>query len=282
MKRGIECSGLNRIRFAEGVARRGRLKGFKVPDLDTGRVTCLPSTTSFPKVRWPDERKKQTKPGRARKRQHIKHTTTSSHDIASNAHPARPDPPLVSEERNVETDVEEDVEEIVRVEDNMSRLYSGYNELQPWIAPLNAKTRMLFSHFSEAIAPAMVIFDTTENGYRELFLPMALEDEVLRRAVAVVAAQHLSRERPELQEPAEVGRIAIISRLRKDSLSRTADQIFNKFTWATLIVLLVGETVTGSSDYRFLIQMLLCLSANSRVERQQLSVNRFLQTQTNM
>lgn len=141
---------------------------------------------------------------------------------------------------------------------------------------------MLFAHFSEAIAPAMVIFDTTTNGYRELFLPMALEDEVLHRAVVVVAAQHLSRERPELQEAAEAGRTAIISRLRRDSLSANADQVFNKFTWATLIVLLVGETVTGSADYSFLIQMLLCLSANSRVESQQLPVDRFLQTQTNM
>jgi len=282
VKKGIECSGINRIRFAEGVARRGRLKDFKVPDVDTGGVACLPSTTSFPRVRWPGEGKKQTKPGRARKKQCIKHTTTSAHEIASNEHLARPDPPRVSEERNAETDAEENVEEIVRVGDNMARLYSGYDDLQPWIAPLNAKTRMLFSYFSEAIAPAMVIFDTTGNGYREFFLPMALEDEVLRRAVAVVAAQHLSRERPELQEPAEAGRIAIISRLRKDSLSGTADQIFNRFTWATLIVLLVGETVTGSSDYRFLIQMLLCLSANSTIERQQLPVNRFLQTQTNM
>jgi hypothetical protein len=40
--------------------------------------------------------------------------------------------------------------------------------------------------------------------------------------------------------------------------------------------------VTGSADYSFLVQMLLCLSANSMGDDQKPVVNRFLQTQTNM
>jgi hypothetical protein len=176
---------------------------------------------------------------------------------------------------------DEDIEEIIRANSMIHEL-STHSIIQPWIAPLNADVRMLFSYFSEAVAPVMVVLDTISNGYRELLLPMAFEDEVLRRAVSVVAAQHLSRERPELQDPAEAGRTAVITRLRKDSLSATADEVFNKNTWATLIVLLVGETVTGSADYGFLIQMLLCLSANSRAEDENSTVVKFLQTQTNM
>ena len=45
----------------------------------------------------------------------------------------------------------------------------------------------------------MVVLDDDTNGYRSLVLPMAIEDEVLCRAVNVVAAQHLSRQRPKLQ-----------------------------------------------------------------------------------
>lgn len=128
----------------------------------------------------------------------------------------------------------------------------------------------------------MVVLDDYSNGYRSLVLPMALEDNVLRRAVSVVAAQHLSRERPELRDAADAGRTAIISRLRRDSLNGPADKVFNKFTWATLIVLLVGETVTGNSDYSFLVQMLLCLSTNSLSENVDPILMAFLQVQTHM
>lgn len=135
---------------------------------------------------------------------------------------------------------------------------------------------------SEAVAPVMVVLDTVPNGYRDLILPMAIESEVLRRAVGVVAAQRLSRERPELKDAAEAGRTAIISRLHRESLCSSADQVFSKYTWATLIVLLVGETVTGNADYSFLVQMLVCLSSNSRHNDADLDVTRFLQGQTNM
>jgi hypothetical protein len=128
----------------------------------------------------------------------------------------------------------------------------------------------------------MVVFDDNTNGYRSLVLPMALEHDLLRRAVGVVAAQHLSRRRPELQEAAEAGRAAVISRLRNDSWQQSADKVFNKFTWATLIVLLVGETVTGSADYRFFVQMLLSLSTSNPGRDADPVVSMFLQAQTHM
>jgi hypothetical protein len=127
----------------------------------------------------------------------------------------------------------------------------------------------------------MVVLDDDTNGYRSLVLPMAFEDEVLRRAVSVVAAQHLSRQRPELQKAAEAGRAAVISRLRSDSL-QSAEKVFNKFTWATLIVLLVGETVTGSADYGFLIQMLLSLSLSNPGRDANSVLLNFLQAQTQL
>lgn len=128
----------------------------------------------------------------------------------------------------------------------------------------------------------MVVLDNHTNGYRSLILPMALEDALLRRAVAVVAAQHLSRQRPELQEAAEAGRAAVISRLHSDSMQQSAGDLFNKFTWATLIVLLVGETVTGSADYRFFVQMLLSLSVSNPGRDADPVLSAFLQAQTRM
>ena len=118
----------------------------------------------------------------------------------------------------------------------------------------------MFTHevtVSDVVAPAMVVFDDDTNGYRPLVLPMALEDDLLRRAVAIVAAQHLNRQQPELQGAAGAGRTAVISCLRNDSLQQSADKEFNKLTWATLMVLLVGEKVTGSADCRFFVHMVL-------------------------
>lgn len=177
--------------------------------------------------------------------------------------------------------LDDDVEEITRVEDDLVHL-PIHQAIQPWIAPLRADIRKFFSYYSEAVAPVMVVLDTDSNGYRQFVLPMAMENDVLRQAVGVVAAQLFSQERPEMRNAAEAGRAAIISRLRNEALTAPPDQVFNKFTWATLIVLLVGETVTGSGDYAFLIQMLLTLSANSRVENEDSALTRFLVTQTNM
>lgn len=312
IKKGIACSGVNRIRFTEGVARRGKLKDCKIPDISNDGASHLPSKTSFPTIRWNDERKRGTK----RKKEDMERDTTrtrakeSAHDSnQSNSSPTTSKmtgqlytpsdivgsqaqllhgPSATSEldastsELDAISGLEDDVEEINRVEDAMLQCFLTRQNLQRWLPPLTAEARMLFSYFSAAIAPVMVVFDTVSNGYRELILPMAFEDEVLRRAVGVVAAQHLSRERPEMRDAAEAGRAAVISRLRNDALSATEDQIFSKFTWATLVVLLVGETVTGSEDYSFLVQMLLCLSANSRAENGNTAVSRFLQTQTNM
>src|SRR5690242_17828824 len=55
-KKGIECSGLGRIRFAEGVARRGRFKDCKIPKIDEDNDSQeLPTTTGFQALRWPEE-----------------------------------------------------------------------------------------------------------------------------------------------------------------------------------------------------------------------------------
>lgn len=128
----------------------------------------------------------------------------------------------------------------------------------------------------------MVVLDNHSNGYRSLVLPMALEDDLLRRAVSVVALQHLSRERPELELAADAGRAAVISRLHRDSLKQSADKVFNKFTWATLIVLLVGETVTGSAEFRFFMHMLRCLSSNGLSSHEDPALMAFLLDQSHM
>jgi hypothetical protein len=195
---------------------------------------------------------------------------------------------------------DEDIEEVIR--SDIGQHMRRRSSLQRWLPPVNSTARMLFSYcksldfdcreqsmywfksaVGEAVAPAMVLLDDYDNGYRSFVLPMALEDDTVRRAVSVVAAQHLSIKRPELKPIAEAGRTAIISRLYRNSLGKSPDQVFNQSTWTTLIVLLVGETVTGSADFRFLVQMLMSLATtNSAYENENSKLVQFLRGQTDL
>ncbi|KAI5195538.1 hypothetical protein E4T39_08165 [Aureobasidium subglaciale] len=122
--------------------------------------------------------------------------------------------------------------------------------------------QMLFNHFSQSIASIMVIFDDASNGYRNFLLPLAYEDDLVQRAVSVTAAFHLSTTRPDLLPIAEEGRSAIIQRLRADAFADDSNKVFSMSTWATIILLLVGETVTGSQDFVHLYPMLTNLLSN--------------------
>jgi len=102
----------------------------------------------------------------------------------------------------------------------------------------------------------MVVIDHHSNGYRNILLPLATQDPLVQRAVSVVAALHLGRNQNGLLQAAEKGRSAIIERLRKDASYGQQDKIFNMSTWATLLLLLVGETVTGDHEFIHIFAML--------------------------
>jgi hypothetical protein len=54
----------------------------------------------------------------------------------------------------------------------------------------------------------------------------------------------------------------IISRLRRDAAILPSNELFNVSTWATILVLLVGETITGGNDFVYLLEMLRCVTRN--------------------
>lgn len=141
---------------------------------------------------------------------------------------------------------------------------------------------MLTALVADEIAPVMVVFDEVSNGYRDLLLPMACRDELLQWAISSVTAQHLALRQPHFQAAVAADRAAIISRLRRDSIQRSPDRVFDISTWSALIVLLVGETVTGSSQYSYLLRTLLCLVENININRTTSAVAQFLLQQTHM
>lgn len=106
-----------------------------------------------------------------------------------------------------------------------------------------------------------VTYDTGSNGYRDLILPLAHQDTLVQRAVMVVSGLHLGSQQTTLRHHAERGRAAILARLRQNVARGNLEDVLNVSTWATLLILLVGETVTGTSDFVQLFGMLCSLMA---------------------
>lgn len=103
----------------------------------------------------------------------------------------------------------------------------------------------------------MLLFDGDSNGYRRHVLPFAVSSPLVQRAVCVAAAFHLLPRRPELRAPAEQGRAAIIKRLREDGLSPSgAAPALDDATWATIVLLIVGDLVRGDEQVMILYHML--------------------------
>lgn len=111
----------------------------------------------------------------------------------------------------------------------------------------------------------MVVFDTASgfNGYRDVLLQLAFTDDLVQRAVCVCSAFYLGLRNPELYNVAEKGRSAIIAALSSQMMSSQSGKVFNISTIATVLLLLVGETVTGSDEFSPLYMMLAALSQNA-------------------
>ncbi|UKZ80064.1 hypothetical protein TrVFT333_007829 [Trichoderma virens FT-333] len=137
--------------------------------------------------------------------------------------------------------------------------------------------------FSEFIAPKMVVFDFNGNGYRDILLPLACEDELVGQAISVIAAFHLSQRAPHMRMAAEVGQHAILSKLFRDSLQLEPKRLFSLSTWATILVLLVGETITGANNYVHLLEILSNLAQSSdSVQSLSITTRGFIREQTRM
>ncbi|KAL4907148.1 hypothetical protein BDW74DRAFT_166668 [Aspergillus multicolor] len=289
-KKGIECSGLGRIRFYAG----GSIRGYPAPTpvtppepLQRPQSDCAAKHVPF-NVRW-----KADRPSTARRRRSVRAGATAvrtakltDEDLGGGsgndeeyAPPAPPD--NTTPVRNIGAEGNDADDSIEKV--GQATTASASSTITPWIPPLAPQTRMFLSHFADEVAPIMVILDKIANGYREIILPLACHDELLQQSVCAVAAQHLALRQPSFRPFAESGRAAIISRLRQDAFREPTERLFSAFTWATLIVLLVGETITASPEYTHLLHLLSCMAGNtSDTGIPMSSVNQFLTQQTHM
>ncbi|KAL4767853.1 hypothetical protein BDW60DRAFT_143652 [Aspergillus nidulans var. acristatus] len=303
-KKGIKCSGLGRFRFYSGSSIRGLSQGDPIPvtvpeQFQRPQHDCTGRQVPY-NIRWKSDLLSKKK----RRERSIRATGTTSERSLEHSQKGQ----IRTGERhsgvhdNTQSPASDislaapslgplwGIPDIGADDDNSVRGVSCNNEaaqasipstIAPWIPPLSPQTRMLLSHFADEVAPNMVVLDKISNGYREILLPLACHDELLQRSVCAVAAQHIALQCPNFRRIAESGRAAIISRLRRDAFQEPTERLFSAFTWATLIVLLVGETITASPEYAHLLQMLFCMAGNTS-DMATSPVNQFLTQQTHM
>lgn len=135
------------------------------------------------------------------------------------------------------------------------------------------------------VSPFCIILDD-DNGFRSHVLPFAVQCPLVRRAVCVTAAFHLSDKVPSLRADAEVGRGIVIKMLQNIALQNAKpydpnshppglrpsgpppsgshssgppssksgasppgpQEVFAESSWCCLILLILGDLITGSAD----------------------------------
>ncbi|KAL5046727.1 hypothetical protein BDW71DRAFT_181697 [Aspergillus fruticulosus] len=313
-KKGIECSGPGRFRFFAGSAIRGLSQRDPVPvtppePFQRPQSNCSGRQAPF-NIRWKTDRL----PNRTRRKEAVRTAGTTADaspkdsqlgQIARDArvsavfdehYAGQSDKENISSPASVislasstvdeqcrilgeQGDDDDFIEEVNRSDESTRIVTQG--TISPWIPPLSSQTRMFFSHFADEVAPIMVVLDNISNGYREVLLPLACHDDLLQQSVCAVAAQHLALHQPSFRRFAESSRAAIISRLRRDAFQQLTERLFSASTWATLLALLVGETITASPEYAHLLQMLFCMAGNTS-DMAMNPVTQFLTQQTHM
>ncbi|KAM3505974.1 hypothetical protein MY11210_007749 [Beauveria gryllotalpidicola] len=151
------------------------------------------------------------------------------------------------------------------------------------IQSISSNSRSFFDHFSNFIASKMVVLDFQGNGYRQMILPLATQDPMVSQAVSVVSAFHLSQVVPSLRMKAELNQQRVLSKLRQSALNPNPNQFFSLSNWVTILVLLVGDTITGSKNYVYLLDLLIQLSRAALSDKSLPdNVKQFVKQQTQM
>lgn len=125
----------------------------------------------------------------------------------------------------------------------------------------------------------MVVFDDESNGYRYNILPMAHSELAVQKAVCVASAFHLSIKQPRLRNPAEIIRAGLIRELSEAAAVKPLSETI----WATLVLLIVADLVTGHEDVSALYDLLTAfLNARGPLREPETPLERFLYFQTCM
>ncbi|QPC67777.1 hypothetical protein HYE67_010008 [Fusarium culmorum] len=215
--KGIKCSGLGlRYRFNDGIAARGKFVGKTFPVVDipvTQSSKQEDATTAINKHQRDD-------PFRESGYERIAKSSVPTDEIADDT--AETTALVVPDNRPIS-------------------IHWGLDHVDP-------KSRFCLGYFSNNIAQLIAVINMGFNGYRDLILPRAETDPLVRKAVLLVVEQHLS-----LQNGTSISLDpAAYTSLVRELISRShqcAPQDDDSALTA-LLLLHIREMISGSDNFR--------------------------------
>ncbi|KAF5687529.1 trehalase [Fusarium denticulatum] len=214
--KGIKCSGLGlRYRFNDGIAARGKFVGKSLPIIDG--VEANPTETASTSV---SSCKRQNDPFRA-----------SGYETAEQ-HPV---------EIDTATEEEHEIQDLVVSNHVPISIDWGLDHVDP-------KSR--FCLVSNNIAQLIAVINMGFNGYRDLVLPRAETDPLVRKAVLLVVEQHLSLQNGTAisLDPVAYGSLVRELIMRSHQCAPQDDDS----ALTALLLLHIREMISGSDNFRLI------------------------------
>ncbi|KAF5662540.1 acriflavine sensitivity control acr-2 [Fusarium heterosporum] len=247
--KGIKCSGLGlRYRFNDGIAARGKFVGKTLP-INDGEESKLPREAGSVESRTVKGRK---------------------HD------PFRPSGYEIAKKPTVEVD--KTVEEMPETQHLMVAKHVPIS-IDWGLDHVDPKSRFCLGYFSNNIAQLIAVINMGFNGYRDLVLPRAETDPLVRKAVLLVVEQHLSLQNGTAisLDPVAYGSLVRELILRSHQCAPQDDDS----ALTALLLLHIREMISGSDNFKLIYGSLRvvvnALAENSDNKRSDL--RKFLQMQ---
>ncbi|KAM5348609.1 hypothetical protein ACJ41O_008433 [Fusarium nematophilum] len=250
--KGLKCSGLGiRYRFNDGVASRGKLANKHVPD-----TLSYKKADPVLKVGRKDE-----EPSRTRIEEDAAEIPepTAQLDLGFTL----PDVDDLAEE-----------DEVAMTDEKLLWFDFGLDHI-------DGKTRFFLQYFSDHIAQITAVINLGFNGYRDLVLPFAETDSLIRKAIVVVAEQHLSLKIASSASPfsSTYGSLLRDLVLRSNQYPPAQDELAQ----TALLLLHIREMISGSDNFKLIYGSLRTLSKemvmDQSVDSQLSALGRFVKIQ---
>ncbi|KAF4981841.1 hypothetical protein FZEAL_2420 [Fusarium zealandicum] len=124
--------------------------------------------------------------------------------------------------------------------------------LSQWVDPqldhINGETRWCLQYFSDHVAPVTAVIDQGFNGYRDLILPAAEADPLIRQAIVTVTREHFQLHQGV---PAALWSNTYTSLIRKLILrSEVISPHQDESAMTALLLLHIRQMISGSEDFK--------------------------------
>ncbi|CZR38317.1 uncharacterized protein FPRO_06492 [Fusarium proliferatum ET1] len=216
--KGIKCSGLGlRYRFNDGIAARGKFVGKSLPIIDGVEANSVRTASASV-----SSCKRQNDPFRA-----SGYETVEQYPV----------------EIDNTTEEEHEIQDLVVSNHVPISIDWGLDHVDP-------KSRFCLGYFSNNIAQLIAVINMGFNGYRDLVLPRAETDPLVRKAVLLVVEQHLSLQNGTAisLDPAAYGSLVRELIMRSHQCAPQDDDS----ALTALLLLHIREMISGSDNFRLI------------------------------